>query len=183
MKLLTISLLDTGMEIVSYLTNEPGDADCETFDNVIFVQNNERKSLDFSIKLWYNVYKKKKRRYTTMMHFYKDDNTRGFFILALVLSLILCGFLIWFVCTGEPAHSEDETAQYYALVTVVTAIDQEQDTVSCEDSNGNVWEFYGAEDWQVGDCANLLMDTMGTEKIYDDEVRGATYCNWQLIRE
>ncbi len=56
----------------------------------------------------------------------------------------------------------------------------EADTVTCEDYNGNLWVFNGAEDWEVGDCASLLMDSKGTKKIRDDVVEGAKYSAWAL---
>lgn len=70
----------------------------------------------------------------------------------------------------------------YALTTVVVETDRDNDLVTCEDSNGNLWAFYGVEDWQVGDCASLLMNDRGTESVYDDEVQGARYNAWTLTR-
>lgn len=69
----------------------------------------------------------------------------------------------------------------YALAAVVVEIDRDSDIVICEDSNGNLWEFYGCEDWQEGDCASLLMNDQGTSNIYDDTIECARYNAWTLM--
>lgn len=64
---------------------------------------------------------------------------------------------------------------YYALTTVVVELDEENDIVTCEDFNGNLWKFYGCEDWTIGDIASLLMNDSTTANIYDDEIINARY--------
>jgi len=115
-----------------------------------------------------------------MKDFFKDSNTRPFAITITILLVILLGFCVWFVLDGTPKGTEARKPDYYALATTVHHIDNDTDVVTCEDYNGNLWEFYGVEDWQVGDNANLLMDTMDTTSIYDDEICGATYGGWVL---
>lgn len=70
--------------------------------------------------------------------------------------------------------------RYYAMTTVVVELDRMEDTVIVEDGNGNLWAFQHVEDWQVGDCACLVMDTMGTNSIYDDMIVSVRYNNWNL---
>lgn len=117
-----------------------------------------------------------------MKDFFKDSNTRPFAIVIAILLVTVIAFAIWFICMGEPKDAIERKPDYYALATVVTAIDRDTDVVTCEDSNGNLWEFYGVEDWQEGDNANLLMDSMDTERIYDDEICGVTYGAWTLTK-
>ena len=64
---------------------------------------------------------------------------------------------------------------YYALSTTVTDVDYESDTVTVTDHNGNEWQFSGCEDWMIGDGCALVMDDMGTEIIYDDEIVNTRY--------
>lgn len=117
-----------------------------------------------------------------MINFYKDSNTKPFAITITVLAVLLIAAAVWFVAMGQPADAVERKPDYYALATVVTTIDRNTNVVTCKDYNGNLWEFYGVEDWQVGDNANLLMDTMDTERIYDDEICGATYGAWTLTK-
>lgn len=59
---------------------------------------------------------------------------------------------------------------YYPLTTVIYNMDRENDIVTVEDANGNLWEFEGCEDWEIGDICSLLMFDNGTISIYDDEI-------------
>lgn len=86
------------------------------------------------------------------------------------LTLAVIGGLIALVVL-----SEKPVADTYALTTKVVELDRENDVVVCEDFNGNLWEFYGCEDWQIDDVASLLMDDNGTSAIYDDEIVNARY--------
>lgn len=70
---------------------------------------------------------------------------------------------------------EAKNLETYAITTVVVEINEQDDLVACEDCNGNVWTFYGVEDWQNGDFATLTMNTCGTADIYDDEIVTARY--------
>lgn len=53
-------------------------------------------------------------------------------------------------------------------------------TVSVETSTGNLFEFYGSEDWFVGDCVSMTMDSCGTPKVTDDMIIDAHYSAWKL---
>ena len=104
-------------------------------------------------------------------------------ILAMVMILALGCVIVYFVCCGQhdPALGVNlSDGQYYALTTQVVEIDAENDAVIVEDSNGNLWEFYGAEDWQVGDCASLIMNSRGTVGVEDDKIEDARYSAWTL---
>ena len=83
-----------------------------------------------------------------------------------LLALILCGIL---------------RGNLYANLTTIVEIDHNTDVVICEDCNGHVWEFYGAEDWQVGDECNLVMFDCGTEEIADDVIIRETYERSDLL--
>ena len=100
-------------------------------------------------------------------------------VMFLVCSCLLAAFLLGVstVCgwmdynkTTEPEHS------VYPLTVQVVELDRENDIVTCVDGAGNGWEFYGVEDWQIGDFASLLMDDNGTtETVYDDIILMARY--------
>ena len=77
-----------------------------------------------------------------------------------LLALLLCGIL---------------ALNTYANLTTVVELDRDADVVTCEDYNGNLWEFYGVEDWEIGDLCNLVMFDCGTAEITDDVIVRATY--------
>ena len=90
----------------------------------------------------------------------------------MILTLAIVGTVTFGITRNEMQKAQDNT---YATTTIVVDVDYVNDTVACEDCNGNVWEMYGAEDWQAGDFATLTMNTCGTTNIYDDEIINARY--------
>lgn len=115
-----------------------------------------------------------------MKDFMKSVITAIAIVIACAIGFGIIGFAV--VCGNKTKDISENLTNgwYYALATKVVKINRETDVVTCEDCNGNLWEFYGAEDWEVGDNANLLMNSKGTPKIEDDEICGATYANWDL---
>lgn len=80
------------------------------------------------------------------------------------------------------ATERKQVENLYPLSTVVTEINIKNDTVTVEDTNGNLWSFNGAEDWEVGDGCSLLMDNNGTNNIEDDIIISTQYCynDWSI---
>jgi hypothetical protein len=106
-------------------------------------------------------------------------------LLIIVLVFALIALCIFIVTHGQKPKDIGENLTngwYYALPTCVVQVDRDNAIVTCEDSNGNLWEFYGCEDWQEGDCASLLMNSKGTPSVYDDAIEGARYSAWTLTR-
>lgn len=78
-------------------------------------------------------------------------------------------------------YNANQQKHLYPLTTTVTQINN--DTVTVEDSNGNLWSFDGAEDWCVGDgCALIMHDNSTSEIIIDDTIISAKYQqnDWSL---
>lgn len=104
---------------------------------------------------------------------------------SIVLLVALIASWVWFfVLPAAKAEGEVDVAKgntnYYALTARVVELDRENDVVTVEDSVGNCWQFCGVEDWEVNDCASLLMWDNGTESITDDEIHSARYNAWTL---
>ena len=92
--------------------------------------------------------------------------SKKIFVLVHIFVLIA----IIFCSCGEKPAPEKNSSEMYSLNTVVNEVNETDDTVICADCNGNLWEFYGVENWQKGDFATMIMDTCGTATIYDDEI-------------
>lgn len=77
-------------------------------------------------------------------------------------------------------YNANQQKHLYPLTTTITKI--KNDTVTVEDSNGNLWSFNGAEDWEVGDGCALIMDDNSTSEIVDDVIISAKYQqnDWSL---
>ena len=74
-------------------------------------------------------------------------------------------------------------ANVYPDAGVVTEVElpdgnEPWDTVvTFEVANGNLFQFYGSEDLEVGDMIAVLMDDKGTLTVTDDEVLMVRYCS------
>lgn len=64
---------------------------------------------------------------------------------------------------------------HYPSYATVVDLDVESDIVSAEDNNGFVWDFYGVEDYDIGDGVALVMYDNGTVSIFDDVIVDARY--------
>jgi len=70
-------------------------------------------------------------------------------------------------------YNANQQKHLYPLTTTVTQINN--DTVTVEDSNGNLWSFNGAEDWEINDSCALIMDDNNTKDIRDDVIISTRY--------
>lgn len=77
------------------------------------------------------------------------------------------------------ACAPKSTSTIYPKSGYVIEVDRESDTITFVDNMGEAWTFNGAEDWAKGDGIAVIMDTMGTESIYDDEIIEIRYERWQ----
>lgn len=57
----------------------------------------------------------------------------------------------------------------------IESVNIPDDTVTICDESGNLWDFYGVEDWQEGDKVAMIMSDNRTEIIYDDEIVDVRY--------
>lgn len=98
--------------------------------------------------------------------------------IAIVVLVAACAAALANGKEAVKAQDSKRMGNYYALTTLVVEVDRENDTVTCVDSVGHAWQFYGAEDWQEGDCASLLM----WDNVTDDEIHSARYSAWGLTQ-
>lgn len=76
--------------------------------------------------------------------------------------------------TDKPNEANRLDGIYPKSGTVI-AVNHDEDTVTFADHRGDVWSFYGAEDWMEGDRIAVIMDDNGTPVILDDLVISARY--------
>ena len=94
------------------------------------------------------------------------------------IALILTAALI---LTTVAAIAAEPTT--YTRKAVVLGLDWAEDLVTCVDTEGNEWAFYGIEDLALCDLLELTMDTKGTEEIEDDEITALRYLRTLGTRE
>jgi hypothetical protein len=85
--------------------------------------------------------------------------------------LVLLGLLIG--STLAIPYTKDRFDRLYPKAARVVDIQGEE--VYLQDGAGNVWRWQGAEDWQVGDGAAMIMSNNGTKDIYDDIIVSIKY--------
>ena len=72
----------------------------------------------------------------------------------------------------------------YPLTGIVTEVEhmEEVDLVTMTTANGNQFSWYAdAEDcWSINDLASCIMNSNGTEIVYDDEIVLAHYAGEQI---
>lgn len=95
---------------------------------------------------------------------------KGMFIMWTVI-IATCFFCLG---AGIPPHKEKAPEVYPMAVTVVD-VSEALDTVTVEDSNKNLWQFHGVEDYMVGDVVACIVDTNGTPEIKDDVIIQTRY--------
>lgn len=101
-----------------------------------------------------------------------------YFLGGAVIALVFLGILGYGAYEQGKIQASRNLNENYALTTFVIETDAKNDLVILEDGNGNLWQFRGVEDWEVGDCASLTMNDNGTPEIYDDVIVNARYSNF-----
>ena len=87
----------------------------------------------------------------------------------IIALLLAAGVILW--CPMQ----ENRGPRLYPACGEVTEVDRAADTVTFRDGSGNLWAFYGAEDWMPGDMCACIMSDAGTPEIIDDQIIMAEY--------
>lgn len=104
-----------------------------------------------------------------------------FLVWIAILSTLFCGVFEVGVAQSDAAEVPD-SEHIYGMLGIVVDLDSSKDLVSVSNWNGDTWQFYGVEDWNVGDFADLVMWDNNTENtIYDDVILRATYERVDLV--
>lgn len=100
----------------------------------------------------------------------KKTFTDGVVALAILIILIGIPTLVYFLAKGS------EKANEYPQTMIVTEV--KNNVVTIETATGYQYQFEGAEDWEVGDFCSCIMNSKGTETIFDDEIVQTRYSGW-----
>lgn len=71
----------------------------------------------------------------------------------------------------------------YPTLGKVVEVDNVNDTVCFKTSSGDLFEFYGAEDWEAGDFCVCIMDDRLTKDIKDDLVLDARFVKIDMFAD
>lgn len=74
--------------------------------------------------------------------------------------------------------SDKANPHEYPECGLIINIDEEEDLVEFQTQFGDVYSFYGVNDYYVGDLVAVIMHDSGTLEIYDDVVVSTNYVGW-----
>ena len=83
-----------------------------------------------------------------------------------LLILILAIVIIACTCSCGKSTLYPETGKVVEICN---------DEVVVETCTGNLFAFCGAEDWFIGDCVSMIMDSCGTLNVEDDVIITVKY--------
>ena len=95
--------------------------------------------------------------------------------IACIITLVIIAIIVS-LGVGMTIEKRDMVNRLYPNVAYVVEIDRATDTLTVEDSIGHLWSVQGVEDYMLGDLVGMVMDSMGTDLVYDDEVVKMHYC-------
>ena len=95
-----------------------------------------------------------------------------------LLTVVLTTMMIATPVSAAPT-TDGECKDLYTLTGIVTEVEHMEDTdlITMTTVNGNQFSWYAdAEDcWSINDLASCIMESNGTEIVYDDEIVDAHY--------
>ena len=104
----------------------------------------------------------------------KHFRTRNSIILFFGIALLIIVAIASTSCLKNDAQLSVDNL--YPHAAVVVEVDDVGDCVYASDCNGEVWMFYGAEDWMIGDIAAMIIDDCGTPEVAGDKIVSVRYC-------
>ena len=105
-----------------------------------------------------------------MKHFRTRNSTILFFGIALLIIVAIASTS----CVKNNAQLSVDNL--YPHAAVVFEVDDVGDCVYASDYNGEVWMFYGAEEWMIGDIAAMIIDGRGTPEVAGDKIVSVRCC-------
>ena len=103
------------------------------------------------------------------------------FIFAVVLLFLLSLSIISAIVASVVERNFKK--HYYPQTMYVYQVDTIHDVVTFVDHNHELWQIEGVEDWDVGECASLIMFDNYTPEIKDDKIVRARYCGFSTCGE
>ena len=104
----------------------------------------------------------------------KHFRTRNSIILFFGIALLVIVAIASTSCVKNDAQPAVDNL--YPHAAVVFEVDDVGDCVYASDYNGEVWMFYGAEGWMIGDIAAMIIDDCGTPEVAGDKIVSVRCC-------
>ena len=82
-------------------------------------------------------------------------NQKGTMMKKLCVMMILFMLMLSSVCCAD--KYDDELTEFYPRLVLISDVNVNDDVVTCIGIDGNIWQFYGADNYAVGDVCILMM--------------------------
>ena len=104
----------------------------------------------------------------------KHFRTRNSIILFFGIALLIIVAIASTSCMKNDAQLSVDNL--YPHSAVVVEVDDVGDCVYSSYYNCEVWMFYVAEDWMIGDIAAMIIDDCGTPEVAGNKIVSVRYC-------
>lgn len=95
-----------------------------------------------------------------------------------LLAVVLTTMMIATPVSAAPT-TDGECKDLYPLTGIVTEVEHMEDTdlITMTTANGNQFSWYAdsIDDWFINDLVSCIMNSNGTDEVYDDEIVDAHY--------
>lgn len=95
-----------------------------------------------------------------------------------LLALALATMMVSTPISAAPT-TDGECKDLYPLTGIVTEVKHIEDldlvTMTCANGNQFSWYTDSTDDWYINDLASCIMNSNGTDEVYDDEIVDAHY--------
>ena len=95
-----------------------------------------------------------------------------------LLAVVLTIMMIATPVSAAPT-TDGEYKDLYPLTGIVTEVEHMEDTdlITMTTANGNQFSWYAdsIDDWFINDLVSCIMNSNGTDEVYDDEIVDAHY--------
>lgn len=91
-----------------------------------------------------------------------------------------------FLTTHKNPEAVKTQSETYPMAGIITSLDAKNDLVTVSTGSGLLYDFYGVEDYAVGDIVAMTMDDNGTaDSALDDKIIAARYagCSGALEKQ
>ena len=97
-----------------------------------------------------------------------------------VLIMILIITVLIGTSTQASTVTNDNHTSVYNTCMIITNTNYDENIVTCETATGYIFQFYGIEDYFVGDIVICTMDDNGTKSIIDDKIIDTKYSGFSM---
>ena len=98
----------------------------------------------------------------------------------LIIIMVIFAMMLVVMFSMVIAEAKSADNNTYALTARVVEVNYDTDTVTAEDYNGHLLQWKGTEDWEIGDCASMIVYDNNTQNISDDQIVSVRYGAWKL---